>query len=322
MSGGFWLAVSVVLPVMFLTLSYLLWNWLSDSQSGLWTEANVVAFYSWLNASESPSTTIRNVGFVIAGLIALPLTIWRSLVADRQASAARDQADSALRQADTAQRGLLNERYQRGAEMLGSDVLSARLRGIYALARLAKEHPEEYHIQIMELLCAFARYPTEDANFPEQPEDANKFVLREDVQAAMRVVGARGKRHLRLAGKGAYHIDLHGADLRGGELRGLDLSSPSPDMIRSMPVGQAMSNAGLRTDLSGARLHGADFLFSTISGVDFSRNGESPATGLTVSQLLGAQWDDANPPTLKGLVDILTGKPLVLPKQSSHKNQS
>ena len=119
----------------------------------------------------------------------------------------------------------------------------ARLRGIYALARLAKEHPEEYHIQIMELLCAFARYPTEDANFPEQPEDANKFVLREDVQAAMRVVGARGKRHLRLAGKGAYHIDLHGADLRGGELRGLDLSSPSPDMIRSMPVGQAMSNA-------------------------------------------------------------------------------
>ena len=117
-------------------------------------------------------------------------------------------------------------------------------------------------------------------------------------------------KHRRLAGEGAYYIDLHGADLRGGELRGLNLSSSSADMIGSMPTHQAFSNAALRTDLSGARLHGAQFLFTEISGVDFSRNGESPATGLTTSQLLGAQWDDANPPTWKGLVDAVTGQPL------------
>ena len=46
--------------------------------------------------------------------------------------------------------------------MLGSGVLSVRLGGIYALERLAKEHPEEYHIQIMELLCSFVRHPTRD----------------------------------------------------------------------------------------------------------------------------------------------------------------
>ena len=336
---------------------------------GFWWVAAIVAvfvigvFLSWLfwedlrGKQDSLSTTVRSLGFVTGGIIAIVLAVWRSIVAERQAQAAQQQAvtaqkqaqqqaqaarqqieaaqqlaqqqaqaaqqqiETAQQQARTAQQSLLNERYQRGAEMLGHNVLSVRLGGIYALERLAAEYPEQYHIQIMKVLCAFIRHPTDDTNFPEQPEEGKTFVLREDVQAAMRVVGARGNRHLRLAGKGTYHIDLHGADLRGGELRSLDLSSPSPDMIRSMPTHQAFTNPALRTDLSGARLHGADFLFTEISGVDFSRNGESPATGLTVSQLLGAQWDDANPPTLKDLVDILTGKPLVLPKHSSHKNQ-
>ena len=44
--------------------------------------------------------------------------------------------------------------------MLGNDVLSVRLMGgirIIALQRLAEEHPEQYHVQIMRLFCALAR---------------------------------------------------------------------------------------------------------------------------------------------------------------------
>ena len=52
---------------------------------------------------------------------------------------------------------MLNERYQQGAEMLGSDVLAVRLGGIYALQRLAGEHPQQSHIQIMQAFCAFIR---------------------------------------------------------------------------------------------------------------------------------------------------------------------
>ena len=253
--------------------------------------------------SSADLTAIRDYGFLIAAIIAFPLGFWRSRVAERQASAAQ-------RQADTAQQNLLNERYQRGAEMLGNDVLAVRLGGIYALSQLNREYPEQYHIQIMQLLCAFVRHPTKDANFPEQPEDAEAFALREDVQAAIRVVGVRGDKHRRLAGEGAYYIDLHGADLRGGELRGLNLSSSTADMIGLMPAYQVFSNAALRTDLSSTRLHRAQFLFTEISGVDFSRNGKSPATGLTSTQLLGASWDDASPPHLKGLVDAVTGTSL------------
>ena len=82
---------------------------------------SLITYWDWLRGGsdgfESGSTTVRNVGLVIGGIVAILLAVWRSRVAERQASAAQ-------RQAHTARQTLLNERYQRGAEMLGSEVLS------------------------------------------------------------------------------------------------------------------------------------------------------------------------------------------------------
>ena len=128
-----------------------------------------IMFWCWLNDGESGSTTIRNLGLVVAAMIALPLAIWRSIVAERQV--------------ETAQRGLLNERYQKGAEMLGSGVLAVRLGGVYALAGLAREHPEDYHMKIVSLLCAFVRNP------PRMKPPHRK--LREDVQEVMTALCSR-----------------------------------------------------------------------------------------------------------------------------------
>ena len=112
----------------------------------------IVLFWGWLSDGESGSTTIRNMGLVIGGAIALAIAGWRSVVADRQSRAAQ-------RQAETAEADLLNKRYQDGAAMLGSEVLAVRLAGIYALRRLAEEHAQECHIQAMRLLAAFVRHP-------------------------------------------------------------------------------------------------------------------------------------------------------------------
>ena len=131
--------------------------WLDRWEGRLWTGAIAMvlaigALLSWFfwedinDGNDSLSTIIRNLALVIGGTIAVLLAVWRSRISERQATAAQDHAETAQRQAETAQRGLLNERYQRGAEMLGSKVLSVRLGGIYALGRLAEEHPEEYHI--------------------------------------------------------------------------------------------------------------------------------------------------------------------------------
>ncbi len=88
---------------------------------------------------------MRNLALIAGFVIGIPLAVWRSWTADRQA--------------ETAERGLRNERYQQGAEMLGSKTLSVRLGGIYALERLAQDHPDDYHGQIIDLFSAFVRRP-------------------------------------------------------------------------------------------------------------------------------------------------------------------
>ncbi len=103
----------------------------------------------WLSGGESASTTLRNLGLIVAAAIGLPLAMWRSAVAERQ-------ADAAHRQSDTAAQMLLNDRFQKGAEMLGNaDIASVRTGGIYGLARLAREYPDNFHIPVMQLFSAF-----------------------------------------------------------------------------------------------------------------------------------------------------------------------
>ena len=94
-----------------------------------------VCFWDWLNGSDSGSTTIRNIGLLLGGIYALLLAIWRS-------SVARQQAEATENQASVARHSLMNERYQNGAKMLGDDLLSVRLGGVYALQSLADEVPE------------------------------------------------------------------------------------------------------------------------------------------------------------------------------------
>ena len=263
-----------------------------------------VVFWDWLNAGESGSTTIRNIGLVIAGLVALPLAVWRSLVAERQAGAAQ-------RQADAAQQSLLNERYQRGAEMLGNEVLSVRLGGIYALQRLAEEHPEQYHIQIMRLFCSFVRHPIKDEGTKARSGTEDAPRVREDVQAVMAAIASRRMRQLDLEQDANYELDLRDADLSGMWLVDANLSDARLWDVNL--CGAIASRANLSgAALWGANLSSADLDDANLSGAEFSAgDGESPATGLTQAQLDEARADPDNPPKLDGVVDAETGKPLV-----------
>ena len=145
-------------------------NWIGDNK--FLTVVHIVAvvllafgtmmvwwYLGWLmmgtEGVETGSTTVRNLGLVAGGLIAIWVAIWRGVVADRQAKASQDQVMASQDQAETMQRGQLNERYQRGAEMLGSEIRHVRLGGIYALQRLAQEDPKQYRDQIMVLLSVF-----------------------------------------------------------------------------------------------------------------------------------------------------------------------
>ena len=164
----------------------------------------VVVYREWFATEpcgmESRSTTLRNLFLVVGGLIAIVIATWRNLISHH---------------------GLLNERFQRGSEMLGSPVLSVRLGGIYALQRLAEDELKQYHVQVMRLLCAFVRNPTKDEDDKTKPPGTEKepnikdYKVREDVQETMTAIGARSDVAVELEKKAdpPFLPDLSGAYL-------------------------------------------------------------------------------------------------------------
>ena len=144
--------VPLAILVLFAGAALLSWDWLRDAQSTDRTESNV--------------STLSKIAAIVGGGIALWVAWRRSNSADRQADAAQNQIriaqgqiEIAQSQIEIAQHSMRNERFQKGAEMLGSETLAVRIGAVYALSQLASEHPEIYHLQVMKLFAAFVSHP-------------------------------------------------------------------------------------------------------------------------------------------------------------------
>ena len=244
------------------------WDWLISTEPDPKGQTEESA-----SAVASNGETLRNVALIIGGLVALVFAFWRSWVAEnqtaaaqRQVSAALGQVEAARSQAATAHNDFLNGRYQRGAEMLGNSVLAARLGGIYALQKLAEEHPELYHVEIMRLLCAFVRNPTKDPDL-DQPMEIDGEVMprriREDAQEALSAIGFRFRtmNQFRIEEEDGFTADLHGANLGSADLS--------------------------RFILNGANLHGAN-----LEGADL-RQCKLDRADLTHTNLARANLEEA-----------------------------
>ncbi len=297
-----WLGLSVLLLLAGIIFTVCFWDWLHPIGS----------------ATVSNSETLRNVGLLIGGALAFVFAGWRACVAQRQAA--------------TAEGSLLNERYQRGTEMLGSAILAVRLGGLYALRSLAEEHTKKYHVQIMQLFCAFVRQPTEgDAGKAklselEMPRHTTPR-LREDVKAIIEAIRVRSENGVLLEQESCFRLDLSSADLRDVRLMKADLSRAiltSADLsgawLEDVKLrGSRLDDANLSgSRLGGANLSGADLLCTNLSGAflnqaqDDERDaGNKPVKGLTQDQLGWAGADANIPPNLNGVLDAETGKPLI-----------
>ena len=271
----------------------------------------------WI-VSPADLTAIRDYGLLIAAIVAFPLAFWRSRVAERQASAAQEQvrttqhqlrtsqlqADAAQAQVETSKQSLSNERYQRGAEMLGSKVLAVRLGGIYALQSLAKEQPEEYHVQIMRLLCAFVRNPPAmdngeagRANYKlgesAEPNRADAGgCLRQDVEAVMEAIATRNTVGIGLERDVGFRLDFREANLSG-----LDLSRvEGVNFSRARLTGANLSHVKLHphSDLSSIpESYGANLSEASLNRVNF-RGSNLWEADLTGSLLIGSDLEDAD----------------------------
>ena len=291
-----WARVTTILLFILMVtggLAVYIWDWLQSAGSGL---------------EESNSTTLRNFGLLLGGFIAVILAIWRSSVAERQAKAALDQAVVAQTQANTAQESLRHDRYLRGAEMLGSELLPVRLAGILALKRLAADYPEEYHLQVIELFCGFARNPTgkqEEQNWQTldlEKLGSNLSLYREDVEAVVNAIGQRGMAGRELEADANFTLDLHGANLthiflEDADLAGVDLSRAKLPWVYAKNANLSGASlcaailyhvSGSHINLSRADLIGANLTDMMTDFTDFSN------TKLYGAELSGAFLLDCN----------------------------
>ena len=280
-------------------------------------------YWEILHSSEdSFSTTISNLSFVLGGIVAIELALWRSFVGERQTAVSQKQAE-------TAQKEMLNQQLQKGAEMLGSSTLSVRLGGIYALRHLATDHPELFHVQVMEQLSAFIRgatradgQPTASVEetvvsrekllslFPDHEDTLTeftikKFVARSDIQEAMNAIAFCHDRNLEIEAEKDYWLNFRGADLRGVDLSLKNLSRAPLRWRVSTTVYQQFAT-GRYTDMRGAKMDDVSLFLTKLSGVDLSR-----ATGLTQDKVNDARFDSDSPPELKDTVDAKTGETIV-----------
>ena len=267
---------------------------------GIWFAASLLVisialafcYWGWLSEGESAGSTLRNVAVIVAGLIALPLAIARILVVGDQA--------------DTADRSLANDRYQRGAEMLGHNEAIVRIGGIDALKGVAQQYPGQYVPAAMRLFCAFLR------NHCTGTSETPKFPERLDLQEAVKAISTFGPNQrgtvqqentrdsLNLGGVRFFYATLWNFNFAGMDLRvaqfehcnlcgtnfaGADLRSA---IFRSVNMEEAI--------LDGARIDHARF--------------SSEIEGLTQEQLDKASAIEGRAPNLKGTLDKETGQPL------------
>ena len=199
--------------------------------------------------------------------------------------------------------GQVTDRYTKAIEQLGSDKLAARIGGIYALERVARDSARD-HRTVMEVLAAFIReHPHEQGATPAPATDALPTqipeadalptrTIRPDVQAAVTVIGRRIPRNDR------ERINLTGAILGGADLADANLGFARltrADLHDANLIGANLTSARLDgADLGGADLSYADLYDANLSRANLSRTdflwANLTGTFLVGADLSGARW--------------------------------
>lgn len=286
----------------------------------VWTLHQLTSgFQEWSPVSnlEIPPLALGVHGYALMAIAALgfPFVLWRGIEL-------HDQSKAASKQSDIAQRNLLNERYQKGVEMLGSPTLEVRLGGIYALESLAENEPHTYYIQIMSVLSAFARNWHLEKMQGRQQNDSTRHsemgMPPEDTHAILAIIGSRNSEQCEIESQRKYRIDLMGVRLHDWVHGALDpatilnfsnVNFPLADLTKaSIQSAVTFSNsfffganlagaAFVKADFSNAHLNGADLSDATLMKANFSnaylKDADLSGTLLSWANLSGANLQGA-----------------------------
>jgi len=225
-----------------------------------------------------------------------------------------------------SQEGQITDRFSRAVDQLGSDDLTVRLGGIYALERIARDSPRDYG-PVMEVLTAFVRQESPLPGGAAATPATSAPPVPLEVEAVLKVIGRRTPVQitaemdeggcLELTGINAVGVDLDGydlrntcwdrSDLRGATMTGADLSDATfaesaltqanLDGVDAQGASFFQANIALanlsRADLRNANLLAADLSTATLEGTDL-RDADLLGTNLRNALVLGADLSGAN----------------------------
>lgn len=188
------------------------------------------------------------------------------------------------------EQGQITERFTRAVDQLGSDDVTIRLGGIYALERIARDSRRDAE-PVMEVLTAYVRNQTPlvpiVAASPAATPTGARAGPAVDVQAVLSVISRRttveGETHcLDLSSTNLAGADLAGANLTNLCLRGADLSGAN------LAAANLTGSDLILADLHDANLDGARLNSVTLSKANLAR------ANLHRADLTGARLDSAN----------------------------
>ncbi len=187
----------------------------------------------------------RNVLLLAFACAGFPIIVWRGIALDRRSRAAEKQAetDALRRRTDT---------FVQSAKLFYNPGLALRMAGMHGLWNLAVELPEEFHVQVLKMMCQFIRNPSGLREY----EETSTICERPDVAEAILLLKSRSKEQIGHEGK--LSIDLTGAMLDG-----VNWDNANMDRIN-------FTNSSLmRTSFNGAKLNRANFANANLDGAKF-----------------------------------------------------
>jgi uncharacterized protein YjbI with pentapeptide repeats len=214
-----------------------------------------------------------------------------------------------------SQEGQITDRFTRAVDQLGSDQLTVRLGGIYALERIARDSPRDYG-PVMEVLTAFARQTSPlPAGAGATPATAAPAVPL-DVRAVFKVIGRRTPAQIAVEMAEGDCLDLTGVNAVGADLAGYNLRNTCwdrsdlrgaiatrADLADTTFVGSTLRQANLdRVQARGANFTQADLALANLSGADLAEtnllaanlsSATLQATDLTGADILSTNLQNA-----------------------------
>ncbi|MBN8181005.1 pentapeptide repeat-containing protein [Roseibium aggregatum] len=219
---------------------------------------------------------VRNIGLIALGVIGTLLALWRSMV-----------AHSAHK---LSEKGLIIDRYQKGAQMLESSELSVRIAGVHALRELAISDPGETYILVQDILCTYVRETSVERKPKLQMpgirgKELEYGIFPPDLQTALTAISFlrdHAKQAENIERESDWQVNLSGANLAraklikanlsGANLSKANLSSARLDMANM--IGSMLNRANLfeavltQTNLTGLQIWEANLSNTYLSGTE------------------------------------------------------